>query len=376
MDSVNRSREINYWAVLLIFVAFIYATLNIIPLWRETLVEKFGEAVFATITNSAAGFFSALIFFVMILRNREKKILPYIAVFFVLFALRYVMKHWITIPVEQIHFIEYAVVGFLTYNALRLRLNGWSLIASSLLLTYFFGMVDECIQGNLANRVGEQRDMYWNGLAGLMGVTVVASGLKLKGTLHADIHRSVGVPSLIMLLCLPLQGYFNTAIAQFGFLIEDDFRGVVFRSRLKPSELKRYSTNIEYFRREIAPKVGTARIGDLQTLLNDKIHEEALVHAFRRAVYYRNGHFPIAYKENLILEGYFRNFILGTQLHWDEEIIENLKNTIGDLANGTYESPVAGHLITKFTAMQMWTVILIVEVAIVYILLRLRRYRE
>lgn len=283
------------------------------------------------------------------------------------------MTHWITIPVEQIHFIEYSFAGFLAFNALRYRLRGWGLLIASLLLTYFFGMVDECIQGNLANRVGEQRDMYWNGLAGWMGVTVAAGGLKLKRIAPADIRWSVGVPLLILFLCLPLQGYFNTAIAQFGYLIEDESRGVIFRSRLRPDELKSYNENIEYFKREVAPKIGTARMGELQSLINDKIHEEALVHAFRRAVYYRNGHFPIAYKENLILDGYFRNFIEGTPLLWSEEAAETMRSTIGNLADATYESPVAGHLITKFTAMQMWIVILICEVAILYILLRLRR---
>ncbi len=376
MESVNRRREIISWAALIAFVAIIYATLNIIPIWREELAEKFGETVFATITYGAAGILSALIFFVMIFRNHEKKILPYVAVIFVLCALHYVMTHWITIPVEQIHFIEYAFVGFLSYNALRLRLNGWGLISASLLLTYFFGMVDECIQGNLANRVGEQRDMYWNGLAGLMGVMIAAAGLKLKGISRAKLRLSVSVPLLILLLCLPLQGYFNTAIAQFGYLIEDEFRGVVFRSRLRPEELKQYSDNIEYFKREVAPKVGTARMGELQALINDKIHEEALVHAFRRAVYYRNGHFPIAYKENLILDGYFRNFISDTQLHWSEEIVGNLRNAIGNLADATYESPVAGHLITKFTAAQMWIVIFFCEAFIIVILLRLRRIEE
>jgi hypothetical protein len=376
MESVNRSREILYWTILLAFVAFIYATLNVIPIWREALVKKFGETVFATITYGAAGFFSALILYIMIVRNREKKILPYVAVFLVLFALRYVMVHWITIPVEQIHFIEYALVGFLAYNALRLRLNGWGLIAASLLLTYFFGMVDECIQGNLADRVGEQRDMYWNGLAGTMGVTVVAAGVKLKGISRSYRRRSYGIPLLILLFCLPLQGYFNSAIAQFGYRIEDEVRGVVFRSRLRPAELKRYNVNIEYFKREVAPKIGTARIGELQALITDKIHEEALVHAFRRAVYYRNGHFPIAYKENLILDCYFRNFISGTQLQWDDEIVGNLRNAIGNLANATYESPVAGHLITKFTAMQMWMIIIICEIIIVFFMRRLRRIKE
>lgn len=81
---MNRTREIISWVALLAFIAFIYATLNIIPVWREALVKKFGEDVFATITYSAAGLLSALIFFVMIFRNREKKILPYLTVIFVL----------------------------------------------------------------------------------------------------------------------------------------------------------------------------------------------------------------------------------------------------------------------------------------------------
>ncbi|MFH0880847.1 MAG: VanZ family protein, partial [Lentisphaerota bacterium] len=197
------------WGVLLAYAAFIDLTLSTVPAWREALIQRFGESVFDKITYGAAIALLSGILAVMIFRNREKQLLPYLSLIAILLFLRHVLRHWITIPVEQIHFIEYGLMGFFAYNALRFHLRGWLLVIAALLLTYFFGMVDECIQGNLANRVGEQRDMYWNGLAGLMGLSLVVLALKPKWIRGASGHREVIALLLIVAVCLPLQGYFN-----------------------------------------------------------------------------------------------------------------------------------------------------------------------
>ncbi|TKJ40481.1 hypothetical protein CEE37_09210 [candidate division LCP-89 bacterium B3_LCP] len=358
------------WAALIGWVGFIYATLGTVPTWREFLQDRYGEGIFGTITYFAAGICLVAILFYMLFGRKERKFFPYIVLVLVMLFLRYTMRHWITIPVEQIHFIEYGMVGFLAFNALRYHLSGWALITAALFIAYFFGMIDECIQGLLENRVGEQRDMYWNGLAAALVLVIVAFSIKPKVIFHKCGFREARIHLLIVALCLPIQGYFNSTFAQFGYLIEDDALAVVFRSRLDVERLKLYDDNLDHFKQDIAPRIGKERMNTLLGDMHDKIHEEVTVHSFRRFYHGIRGNYPVAYKESLILSHYFPQFISGTSLDWPRGKIKELQDKIGNLVNSTYYSPVAEHLITKFTQLQMWFVIIMLEIFILILIAR------
>jgi VanZ family protein len=351
------------WALLLVYVGFIYATLSSVPNFRDTLAQKYGDAAFSTLTYLGAALLILPVLGVMIFRNRERTNLAYGSLIAVLLLLRHAMRNWISIPVEQIHFVEYALVGFLCYNALRCHLRGWALMLEALLLGYFFGMVDECIQGHLSNRVGAQSDMFWNGLAVIMGLWVVAMCLKPRWIRGRSGLRELKVILLLTALILPIQGYFNSSIAQFGYLIHDAEIGVEFRSRLKAEEIPRYTNGLDFFKREVIPKAGVVRTNILLSQLHDKIHEEALVHGFRREAY-REKRPYVAYKENLIIDKYFPQFIAGTRLVWNTVQIEKFRSSLGDSTAVTYRSPVAEHLITKFGERAMWTAIILLEIGL------------
>ena len=368
-----RRRAVFAWALLLAYAAFIDLTLSTVPVWREWLVERFGMGVFATVTYGAAVILLSVILAVMIFRHREKNVFAYLSLAIILLFLRHVMRHWITIPVEQIHFIEYGIMGFLAYAALKHHLRGWGLVAAALLLTYLFGMMDECIQGNLANRVGEQRDMYWNGLAGLLGLGVVVFALRPPQIRGGSGSKELSAALIIMMPCLPLQGYFNSTIAQFGRLIKDQDLQVIFRSRLSVPELRQYDLDLEQFQREIVPKIGKAKMNEIMPLVHHKIHEEALVHIFRCGRYLMENKSFVAFKELRIIEKYCGQFMRGTPLELSAERVAQLSEAVGDSARVLYASPVAGHLITKFRERQMWAAIAVMEAGILIYLLGFRR---
>ncbi|MCX6641428.1 MAG: VanZ family protein [bacterium] len=357
-------RTIIAWIVLLFWVGFILSTLTLVPQWRDVLQKKYGEGVFATITYIGAGILIAIILSVMIFKNREKKPFPYLVLIGIFLLLSYIMRQWITIPVEQIHFVEYGLVGYFSFNALRHHLRGWALITAALLLTYLFGMIDESVQGLTAVRVGEQRDMYWNGLAGVMASILIAFSLKPAIVYLNSGRREVRAHLMILLLCPPLQGFFNTVIAQFGVLIEDNKIGCTFRSRLHPDELRGYEDHLDQFKSEIAPKVGKVRTVSLLGQVYNKIHEEALVHSFRRAHYLKSENYYVTSKENSIVREYFQNFVAGTELDWSPERSAEIAALAGDSLRVNYESPVAAHLITKFTQTRMWVLIIFLEIGI------------
>ncbi len=361
------------WSLLFAWVGFIYLTLGTVPDWRDTLVDKYGEGVFTTLTYSGGALGLAALLAVMIFYYRQKRVLPYIALFLNLAFLVYVLESWITLPVEQIHFIEYGIVGFLSFNALRHHLKGWGLISAAVLLTFMFGMVDETIQGLLDNRVGEQRDMIWNGLAGAIAMSIEAFSLKPRVLAEKSGVKEIKAHLVMASFCLLVQGYFNTRIAQFGYLIHDEEYNLSFKSRLQPEQLINYDVNLDHWKRNIAPKIGKVRMKELLPQVYNPIHEEALVHCFRRAYHFRLGNIRTVYSEDLIINRYFRNFVSGTKQDWPRSLSRQMRPVVGERFKVPYHSAVADHLITRFTAVQMWLVIALLETGIVIVWVLLTR---
>lgn len=83
-------------------------------------------------------------------------------------------------PEERTHLIEYGIVAALIHQALLERVrNGRSVPAPAALtvaVTALLGVLDECIQALLPNRVFDVRDIFFNAFAGFM---VIAARLAL-----------------------------------------------------------------------------------------------------------------------------------------------------------------------------------------------------
>jgi hypothetical protein len=371
-NSNDLRRTIFAWTLLIAFVAFIYATLGSLPAARDWLELHYGKGIFATVTYLGAGFGVAWVLAYLIFRKKERRLVPYLSLVFIGLFLRHAMQNWITIPVEQVHFIEYGGVGFLSYHALKHHLRGWGLIAAAFLLSYLFGTIDETLQGNIPVRVGAQQDMYWNGLAAAMGLWVVVMSLRPVQIKSKSGHREATVSLTIIALCLPVQGYFNLDVAQFGHLINDPERLVTFRSRSAPEELQTYDDKLDDFKK-LSAQLGRVRMVELLPQVHDRTHEEALVHIFRRGYHNRLGHNFIVFKEDLIIDGYFHQFVESTMFDYPRERSSQLSEALADTAAWPYESPVAEHLITKFSSAQMWLVIAMLEAGILAAIVRIKR---
>ncbi|MBU1881055.1 VanZ family protein, partial [bacterium] len=335
------------WALLFVWVGFIFATLGTVPDWRDYLVEKYGEEIFTTITFGAGGVGLLILLVVMIFGYKRRGITPYFMLTVSLGFLTYVLLNWITLPVEQIHFVEYGIVGLLAFNALRHHLKGWGLVSAVIFLTFCFGMVDETVQGILPNRVGEQRDMYWNGLAGIIAMSIEVFSIRPKSISERSGLTEVRVHLIIIAICLIVQGYFNTTISQFGHLIHDKELNLSFKSRLLPDELAAYNDNLDHFKSNIAPRIGKMRMTPLLQEVYNLIHEEASVHCFRRAHHFRLGNIRTVYVEDQIIDKYFKRFVEGTELDWPRSLSEEMRPAAGERLKILYHSPVANHLITQ-----------------------------
>jgi len=85
----------------------------------------------------------------------------------------YLLKYQCKFPAERLHLIEYGLLAYLLYKALRLYLSSGKSYVFGFLIASAFGFLDEFIQYKLPNRVFEFRDAMTNMLAAGLGLLAV-----------------------------------------------------------------------------------------------------------------------------------------------------------------------------------------------------------
>ena len=91
-----------------------------------------------------------------------------VALVYVFFTLRLWNR-----PEEAIHFLEYGLLGFLLYNALRHNINDKGIYFIAFLIGALVGIFDEALQWMIPRRVWDFRDLGINALSvGLLQVAI------------------------------------------------------------------------------------------------------------------------------------------------------------------------------------------------------------
>ncbi len=101
----------------------------------------------------------------------------------------YLLKYQCQFPAKRFHFIEYGLLAYFSFRALRFDFPAATSYALAFFLSSAFGVVDESIQYVLPNRVCELRDMMMNAVASALGLAFVAI-LRSKGA-HGALSQEV-----------------------------------------------------------------------------------------------------------------------------------------------------------------------------------------
>ena len=303
-------------------------------------------------------------------------------------------------PEEGIHILEYGLLSYLTFRALSHNIRDYTIYPTAGLFVLLVGIIDEFLQWLMPERYWGFNDVRLNGLAGGIFLLALWKGIKPKVISQQVQKTSIRIfagiltVNLILLgLCLsntPEAVKFYTApfkalswlrieepMAEYGYKHEDPEIGV-FYSRFTLKALKGIDSDRgehygKIMSKEIKPGYTFNQLIKTYNPCTNPFLYEFATHLFRR-----NDDFDelakadnqheiirksnIVFRENLIIEKYFRNTVKHSGLAWPGEKVNNLKKT-ALLQNEDYISN-AGQLITAFTQKTALIIIFIVLIVV------------
>ena len=155
------------WAAALVYVAAIYSTLGVAP--RPLAVLRAHNCLRLTL---AVIFTLCTLGVLNIIRFRTRKLVRYLFLLPLLGA--YVaLTRFVQTPEEQVHFLQYGLVGILFLRAVRRHVPSTvGAYAAALTIASIVGWGDEILQGHVAGRHYDVRDIQLNIISSLLGLMV------------------------------------------------------------------------------------------------------------------------------------------------------------------------------------------------------------
>ena len=310
----------------------------------------------------------------------------------------------LTSPEESLHFIEYGLLGFLAYRATSHRIRDVSIYFVCAILCTIIGTIDELVQWLTPGRYWGLRDIWLNGFAGALTQVAIAKGL--RPTLISRSLSAVGIRWLCRVsgiaVILLVVSFLNTPdriatyserypflahlknqqsmMFEYGYLYDDPDTGI-FRSRLSPEELHRNDSErgaeaariLDRFHDNASYESFLKRYSPV----TDPFIHEARVHLFRRDAYLINSkkhtndeinyrtHLTVAYRENRILEKYFKNTLAQSSYVLSPEQIDMLEENL--ITDHKYESPVSKGLVTGVREWQVIGLLVVVLLGLAFV---------
>jgi len=162
----NLSLRRKYWILTFAWVGCIYSTLYVVRPICDFLQER---TPFTLVVNTSLILILGLLMIILWRKKRFQRISSYVLLGFVLLCYGYGIKT-LRLPAEKIHFVQYGLLAFLCFQAIRVDLGKPWAFGAALLLAFILGWIDEGIQHLLPNRYYEFRDVLLNGWSATLGL--------------------------------------------------------------------------------------------------------------------------------------------------------------------------------------------------------------
>lgn len=313
-------------------------------------------------------------------------------------------------PEEAIHFLEYGLLGFLLYQALRHHFHDNGIYLIAILIGALVGILDEALQWMIPRRVWDFRDLGLNALSVGLFQIAVWQGIRLKPRSSRMQSKSVKAISLLSITYLLLFGlcFSNTPdrvqsytklfpflsflqkeepMSEFKCKHRDPEIGVFF-SRMTLEKIAETDSNRAEEYGRIFEEWASRKYNEFLTYFPGYARpflHEMRVHVFRRDRMFslakqadtpkaRKDYLFIAYKENLILEKYFGNTLRVSPYKWREKRITAIRKEIDP--SSFYKSPVSAGFPIQLRETTMWGIILVLIAFLIFLNIRLSAQKK
>ena len=405
LESLPRGKEWMSWLYVAIWSLIIFATIPVGRVLQKFVAQRWGRETFTYVVLVGIVIaFGSSIFYLRRLRAVSR------SSYFWLFATAAIFVGYTiylrNAPEEAVHFLQYGLLGILTYRALAHRFHDVSIYFVAAIICGIIGMLDEIIQWLTPARYWGLHDVWINFVAGSLVQIGIAKGLTpsiirgMPSRRNLQILCRLGMAAVVLLGFsllntpeligwyadrIPYLGFLKTnesVMAEYGYLYTDPDIGS-FRSRFSPSELRQSDRERAKEAAEILDRYQNRdeyrEFLKIYTPVSDPFVHEARVHLFRRdgyfsmAKYYKENqelystyHLTIAFRENQIMETYFRNTLHHSAYVWSAEKFALAKKHL--MHDKEYESRVSKNLITRISTGQLGSffVLLIIGLALLH----------
>ena len=389
------------WLWVILCSIAIFSTVPVARGLQKFIYDTVGREFFTYFVLSAGGFGLAAILYFFIFRLKTGNVSQYLWLFicagvYTWFTVHLGKQH----PEEAIHLLEFGILSCFVFKALSHRIHDWTVYITAVLIVLFIGTTDEFIQWLTPQRVWDYRDIGTNTVAGGIFMLAVWKGIKpeiISGPVKKiSVKMLAGTATLNLLflgLCLSntpdavnrYTDVFNNlsrlrseeVMTEYGYKYKDPEIGT-FYSRLTLEKLKetdlingeKYGKTVL---REKSAADGYESLIRIYTPYTNPFLYEFLKHISRRDRKFKNlagtddpakkiETANIVYRENLLLERYFKNTLKYSGSVRPGEEIKDLQET-ASLWKGGYTSG-AGKIITSFSLKTVWIYIVTALAAI------------
>lgn len=166
------------WVIVTLYTGLIFATLADVVLIMD-VIERWVGDLLGTMLSVLTLVFLTLFFVYLIVVKKERQPWRYLLMVFVIASVA-IIERFIFYPAEKVHLVEYGILGWMIYQAVRM--SGGGVVAGyfwTMALVLIIGTADEIVQMYLPMRVFDFRDIVINFHSGILGA-VACAGLSYR----------------------------------------------------------------------------------------------------------------------------------------------------------------------------------------------------
>lgn len=166
------------WLWVFFFAAFIFAAVPATRAVQRYVYDLLGKGFFMFFAVLFVVAAMAALLWMFAFRFRVRKVSQYLWVLLCAGLYLYLIFRLHEYPEEAIHLLEYGILSFFVFNALRYRVRDVTLYITSFFTVLFFGTLDEFFQWLMPGRYWDFRDIGINALGSGLFLLLMARGLQ------------------------------------------------------------------------------------------------------------------------------------------------------------------------------------------------------